>query len=1090
MQQSAQPALNIRLIFALICVPILIGSVDLTAIVVILPQATLDILGPAGLNRADQALWAVTAYLLAYTISLAIVGRLSDTLSRKGVFIACIVIFIIGALWSGFATDFPLQLLSALPIWPEPETLPLISLVIGRVIQAIGAGASVSVGMALVGDVFPPEHRAGPISLIGALDSVGWVVGNLYAGLMLQILPSWRSLFLINGVIAVVALVLTVIALRGVKSQPSGSRFDWKGGLMFGGALTALTIGIESLAHGGAGLVAGSLVLIVIFAVYQWRQRAPLIDMSFVFRRGLRAALLANLVVGFALILVVAGVPLVINLRTVFLRGEGLLAGALQAGIVLCALTAPLIVGVVISERRFKVTGSALPIAAGFGLAAIGFLATSIWTYTAPTSVIALPLALIGLGLGLTMGPLSLTVVEAAKDAERGLASSLVLVMRLIGMTIGTPLAASLTIDLANQWATERVANLQNGLREVGRAMVIPPLAIEALGQIMMIGAVVCALSLVILYVRPALEVFGIARPRLIALLRNTPAMLSSLLLVYLAAIVYDNLHPAVLANPIARRLPTNIELYAGLNMQRAFLLNSDRPLNALYNWIDYLGRLQPGQSALIPAEQAPADPPFLAEQAPNETPLDDIVRFLFRPTAWVETERYKPWCTGNEDMWQQQFCFIGGLLSWVGPQAAFALLEPTPGQDADYLFIFQATNRNNAIQFAANLAEAFDVDAPRQIRPNVHILDLNEYRRIAINDAYVLVGTPRAVSAVVDHSGPSLASTADYQNTVGRLPVEDFLTAYLRSQDFDTDLRPTLESLFPGRTVEASVAFLQRFAPLAFSPFGVTKTLIGVSMNVDDTDLKMYMAANLPINLKKLTAQPVSELALRAIPDDSPAWAAGRFNFAGIAAELDFMDIIDGVLKAAGLPVLAESTTNPLINRLITGLVTNIEAVLLRLNGEISVIGLPGGSAALILPMSDGLEGGVQAAINTLQAQITAFGALSQGWTVTPHTLDGMNVVSVKGAGLASIAPDGLHYTLTADNKLVVLLGPLDSGRMAGLVAGGHSVALGKAGVPLSRLIYAYLISPIEKDAAALLLNGDIQLQMLYLDGVLRVGE
>jgi hypothetical protein len=810
--------------------------------------------------------------------------------------------------------------------------------------------------------------------------------------------------------------------------------------------------------------------------------------MGFVFRRGLRAALLANLIVGFALILVVAGVPLVINLRTVFLRGEGLLAGALQAGIVLCALTAPLIVGVVIGERRFKITGSALPIAGGFGLATLGFLATSIWTYTAPTSVIALPLAMIGLGLGLTMGPLSLTVVEAAKDAERGLASSLVLVMRLMGMTIGTPLAASLTIDQANVWATARVANLQNGLREVGRAMVIPPLAIEALGHIMVIGAGVCAAGLIVLYIRPALEVFGIARPRLFALLRNMPAMLAALLIVYVSATLYDNLHPAVLANPIARRLPPEIEVYAGLNMQRAFLLNSDRPLNAVYNWVDYLGRLQPGQSALIPSDAAPSEPPFFTEQASNETPLDGIVRFLFRPPEWVATERYKAWCRGNEDMWQQQFCFIGGLLSWIGPQAAFALMQPEAGQGPEYLFIFQATNRNNAIQFVTNLATALGVPAPRQTRPNVHMLELNAERRVAINDAYVLVGTPKAVSRVVDHAGPSLADTADYQNTVGRLPVEDFLTAYLRSQDFDADLRPTLEALFPGRTVEAAVGLLKRFAPLAFSPFGITKTLIGVSMSVDATDLKMYLAASLPVSLQKLTTQPVSEAALRAIPDDSPAWAAARINFAGIAAELDFIQVIDSFLSAAGLRTLAESTNNPLLSRLLLSFVENVENALALMNGDISLIGLPDGDAAFILPMHDGSAGTARAAVGAIQAQLTAFGTLSRGWAAATQTVDGLEITSLNGPGLAEIAPDGLHYTLTADNRLVVLVGALRPGRMAELAAGSYEAALAKANPPLSRLIYAYLVSPIEKDSAAFLLNGDIQAQMLYLSGVLRV--
>ena len=338
---------NPWLIFILICVPIFIGSVDLTAIVVVLPQATLELMGPKGLDQADQALWAVTAYLLAYTLSLALLGRLSDVISRKKIFIVCNAIFVLGAIWTGLTTGLPLTLLRMLPIWPEPDMLPLISLVIGRVIQAIGAGASVSVGMALVSDLFPVEQRAEPISLIGALDSLGWVVGNLFAGLLLQVLTSWQAFFLIQAAIAGVVLVFTFAALQRAPEGIISGRFDWRGAFIFSAALIAMTIGVEALKAPSleAYLLLGiSGLLVVGFGVLQLRTPNALFDMQFIRRPVVRDALLTNVLVGFGLILMVAGVPLIINLRSVFLRGEGLLTGALRAGVTLCALTVPLIV--------------------------------------------------------------------------------------------------------------------------------------------------------------------------------------------------------------------------------------------------------------------------------------------------------------------------------------------------------------------------------------------------------------------------------------------------------------------------------------------------------------------------------------------------------------------------------------------------------------------------------------------------------------------------------------------------------------------------------------------------------------------------
>ena len=74
---------------------------------------------------------------------------------------------------------------------------PLYALIGGRVIQAFGAGAMVPVSMALVADLFPPEKRALPLGIIGAVDTAGWVLGHLYGGIMVQFM-SWPYLFWIN----------------------------------------------------------------------------------------------------------------------------------------------------------------------------------------------------------------------------------------------------------------------------------------------------------------------------------------------------------------------------------------------------------------------------------------------------------------------------------------------------------------------------------------------------------------------------------------------------------------------------------------------------------------------------------------------------------------------------------------------------------------------------------------------------------------------------------------------------------------------------------------------------------------------------
>lgn len=1107
------------LAFALICVPILIGSIDLTAIVVVLPQATLELLGPQGLARADQALWAVTAYLLAYTISLALVGRLSDVLPRKAVFVACIVIFILGALWSALATDFPMQLLAALPIWPDTAMLPLVSLIVGRVIQAIGAGASVSVGMALVSDIFPAGERDRPISLIGALDSLGWVIGNLYAGLMLQALPSWRWLFLINALVAGGALILTVIAVRGVRRVAAGARFDLRGAILFGLALTALTIGVEALNKpGNEGLIltGASLLLFVAFVWTQFRRRHALIDMRFVRQPDVRAALITNLIVGFGLILVVAGVPLIINLRAVFLRGEGLLSGALLAGIMLTALTAPLVVAALVGERRYHRTGPGLPVATGLALAILGFLLASAWTYTSSSLAIAGPLALIGAGLGLTIGPLSLAVMDAAEEGERGLASSLVLVMRLLGMTVGTPLAASLTLNLANVWADERANTLTANFRALARPMLVPPMATDALARVMVLGAAAGAVALAVFYLPRVWR--AMRGQRWTALLGGAVPLVAAIGLV-IAAAAWDTAHnPTIVSNPVAAQLPEEVEFYTGVNLQQLFLLNSRRPLDAVVDIVDTVALLLPPPSAQASdatppptPEQPPATPesddgPSIGappQTQPPDTATDTIVRALFLPRAWTN-DNYAAFCSAPENIppsdWQ--WCFNNGLLSWIGPQAALALL---PGDGMyDFLFAFQATNRNNAIQFVANLARALDLTLPIGGANDIPVLQINagtdDARAVAITDAYVLVGTPGGVEATIRRSGRTLAERDEFRRIVGQLQPTDFATVFFRSSDLEGELRPALTSVLHSPVVDAAVRILERLSPDWFTRMSAEPVVMGIAMRVTETQVALNAVASLPVSLQGLRPTPVPANVLGRVPQNASVWLAADLDVAGMASQIDLQKALETVAQESGDAALSQQLSSPLVQGPLTAFGRALQRVLALARGEVLFAATPGDAtgqpAAIYLPLRDGEGSAAVDALNMVRAQLELFaltGLIEVHSAPVPDDGDpgAMMAVTVGGPLVESFLPGGLHYALTADNVLVVAASE-SAQALAHLWPEGDAGGLQRrldAVLPDApdRFLYAQVIPPQRGSQAALVLGGRIEGQSVYLDAVLQ---
>src|SRR4051794_31784959 len=260
MSQSVQTAQSVRrpwLILALICIPVFIGSLDLTIVSAFLPEIIIKLELPIE-SVVDTAAWIVTGYLLAYTISMTFMGRVSDLIGRRRVYVACLVIFMLG---SAVVAEVDPQAQRGVAnllfniayrlegTRPDAPSIALLTIIIGRVIQALGAGALVPVTLALVGDLFPAAKRAQPLGVIGAIDTLGWVLGHLYGGVMVRLFgqyaqqfsdffaslhlnwpaPDWRALFWINIPVSLIALALTWWNLRGVKQERVKGRFDFVG---------------------------------------------------------------------------------------------------------------------------------------------------------------------------------------------------------------------------------------------------------------------------------------------------------------------------------------------------------------------------------------------------------------------------------------------------------------------------------------------------------------------------------------------------------------------------------------------------------------------------------------------------------------------------------------------------------------------------------------------------------------------------------------------------------------------------------------------------------------------------------------------
>ena len=448
-----------RRILFVIAIGVFVPAVDLTVVATMLRPIilSLEIPLPDGL---DQAAWIVNAYLIAYLLIMPVAGRLSDLWGRRNVFVAAYILFIIGSVWAPFATD-------------------LNSLLVGRVIAALGGGAMVPVALAIVGDLYPPQQRSRALGLLSGVETGGWVWGPLYGAVLIRFL-SWQWHFYLNIPLGLLGLGLIWWALADWPRPSERLRLDWVGTAVLTIALFSLNVALlgggsdlqsaggftafddldtaQQPAWGLYGLAAVAFVLFIGSQWYQQRivekngrfafwQAPPLLNLQLMRQAHFKGGLLVNLFLGSMIIIVMVNVPLVINVRAVDIAQSALLSGYLLSG-----MTGAMAIFAYIGGRLTERCGYRPVTVAGLVLAGagLGLMGVS-WSADTAYGLMVGQLILVGMGFGLVLAPMATAVINAAPASERGVAASLVIVMRLLGMSVGLAALTAWGLDRFNQ---------------------------------------------------------------------------------------------------------------------------------------------------------------------------------------------------------------------------------------------------------------------------------------------------------------------------------------------------------------------------------------------------------------------------------------------------------------------------------------------------------------------------------------------------------------------------------------------------------------------------------------------------------------
>ena len=412
-------------VLGILCLGVFSTALDQTVVVAALPSVMVDLEIP--LADLDRASWIVTAYLVAYTVAMPLAGRLSDVYGRVRMFQAALVLFAIGSAFVALAPNLS---------W----------VVSARVLQAIGGGATVPIGLAMAVGAVAPQKRGIALGLVAASAEAGSVLGPLYGGAIIELI-GWRWIFWLD--VPQSFILIALLAVLPNRANPA-AKMDYFGALALGGALTVLTLGLSQRSiFSGASIypyfmVALGVFLVVVLILVERRAVQPLLASFLYTSRAFLSSNATQFLVGVALIMALVCVPLMA--ATVMEKK------AWESALHLVRLTAAIPVGAVVGGYILRWTGVREVCITGLALMGAGLLFMSGWETDVEEFRLTVPLVAAGLGFGLVIPPISVSALSAAPSHYWGAAASLVTASRMVGMALG--LAA------LSAWGIERFYSL------------------------------------------------------------------------------------------------------------------------------------------------------------------------------------------------------------------------------------------------------------------------------------------------------------------------------------------------------------------------------------------------------------------------------------------------------------------------------------------------------------------------------------------------------------------------------------------------------------------------------------------------------
>jgi EmrB/QacA subfamily drug resistance transporter len=374
-----------------------------------------------GVGVSGAIEWIIIGYLLVIASVLLTFGRLADMIGRKPIYLAGLVIFVLGSVFSGAAPSLTL-------------------LILARIFQGLGGALIFSVNIAMVTSVFPARERGRALGLNSVVVALGISLGPTIGGVITQYF-TWRWIFYVNVPVGIVVLVASMRILTERMHKGRG-HFDLPGAALFALGLASFTLGLSFGQEWGwsspavIGAIVIGVVALICAVLVERKVPDPILSIKLLKNRVFASANISFMLAMLALFAPGFLLPFYFE----ELRGFSVV----QAGLLLTPLPVTLAIMAPLSGTLADRIGSSWLSPLGLAISCLGLFFLSQIDAHSTIPDILWRLVLTGIGQGLFQAPNTRALMGAARPSEQGIASGVLATGRVIGQSLSVAIGGTI----------------------------------------------------------------------------------------------------------------------------------------------------------------------------------------------------------------------------------------------------------------------------------------------------------------------------------------------------------------------------------------------------------------------------------------------------------------------------------------------------------------------------------------------------------------------------------------------------------------------------------------------------------------------